>query len=156
MPDKPIAAISRRHFTRRAAIAAAVASMAPAATISGELGSGAEQTPPSANTTAHSFAQPQLPRDVAKLSPESQAEADARFQSILAQYGDRFSEEQKADLRRLCIVAQPPLDRLRAYQVENGDGPGLYLKPLFEREKKPKAAQPAQPVARTTGATTKP
>jgi hypothetical protein len=75
---------------------------------------------------------------MAKLSPEGQAEAEARFQSILAQYGTRFSDDQKADLRRLSIVVQTPLERLRAYKVENGDGPGLYLKPLFEREKKPK------------------
>jgi hypothetical protein len=34
-------------------------------------------------------------------------------------------------------LAQPPLDRLRAYPLENGDGPGLYLKPLLEREKNP-------------------
>ena len=44
---------------------------------------------------------------------------------------------QKADLRRLCNLAQPPLDRLRAYALENGDGPALYLKPLVEREKNP-------------------
>jgi len=92
-----------------------------------------------------------------KLAPESQAEADARFQLILAQYGSRFSDEQKADLRRLCSVAQSALDHLRAYKVENSDGPGLYLKPLFEREKKPKpAAQPAQGAAKTSGAVVKP
>jgi hypothetical protein len=82
-----------------------------------------------------------------KLSPDSQAEADARFQSILAQYGSRFSDEQKADLRRLCAVAQPPLERLRAYPVQNGDGTALYLKPLFEREKKPKPPAAPKPAA---------
>jgi hypothetical protein len=87
-----------------------------------------------------------------KLSPEGQTEAEARLQSILAQYGTRFSEDQKADLKRLCLLAQPPLDRLRAYALENGDAPALYLKPLVEREKKPKppaaksgAASPAAP-----------
>jgi hypothetical protein len=74
-----------------------------------------------------------------KLSPESQAEVDARLQAILGQYGGRFTEEQKTDLQRLCTVVQPSLDRLRAYAVENGEGPGLYLKPLVEREKKPAA-----------------
>jgi hypothetical protein len=72
-----------------------------------------------------------------KLSPESQVEVDARIQTILSQYGSRFSDEQKADIRRLCAVAQPPLDRLRAYALENGDNPALYLKPLVEREKNP-------------------
>jgi hypothetical protein len=83
---------------------------------------------------------------MAKLSPESQAEADVRLHAILAQYGTRFTDEQKADLSRLCAVVQPPLDRLRAYAVQNGDGTALYLKPLFEREKKPAAgSQPGAP-----------
>ncbi len=64
----------------------------------------------------------------------------ASVQTILNLYGSRFSDAQKVDLRRLCILAQPPLDRLRAYGVQNGDGPGLYLKPLIEREKKPAPA----------------
>jgi hypothetical protein len=68
-------------------------------------------------------------------------EVESRIQSILTQYGSRFSEAQKTDLRRLAAEAQAPLDRLRAFAVENGDGPALYLKPLIEREKKP--AQPA-------------
>jgi hypothetical protein len=74
-----------------------------------------------------------------KLSPESHAEVEARIQSIFSQYGSRFSDAQKADIRRLCALAQPPLDRLRAYALENGDGPALYLKPLVEREKDPLA-----------------
>ena len=83
------------------------------------------------------LAQPQQPADVPKLSPESRAEVEARIQNIFSQYGSRFSDAQKADLRRLCNLAQPPLDRLRAYALANGDGPGLYLKPLVEREKNP-------------------
>ena len=72
-----------------------------------------------------------------KLSPEGHAEVEARIQSIFSQYASRFSEAQKADLRRLCNLAQPPLDRLRAYALENGDSPALYFKPLVEREKNP-------------------
>jgi len=72
-----------------------------------------------------------------KLSAEGQAEAEARLQAILSRYGSRFSDAQKADLRRLCFLAQPPLDHLRAYALKNWDGPALYLKPLVEREKKP-------------------
>jgi hypothetical protein len=109
--------ISRREFARRAALASAVAAVAPAVSIA---------TPA-----------PQQPTDLPKLSPEGRAEVEARIQSIFSQYASRFSEAQKADLRRLCTLAQPPLDRLRAYALENGDGPGLYLKPLLEREKNP-------------------
>ncbi|MGC1484780.1 MAG: hypothetical protein WA789_13375 [Candidatus Acidiferrum sp.] len=78
---------------------------------------------------------PQQPSDTPSLSPESQAEAEARYQAILVVYGSRLADAQKLDLRRLSFTAQPPLDRLRAYEIENGDGPALYLKPLVEREK---------------------
>jgi hypothetical protein len=138
--------ISRREFARRAAIASAVASMAPATALT------APPTPiaENANVAAPDFRRrlssapngeaippPQQPANLPKLSPESQAEVDARIETIFAQYGKRFSDEQKTDLRRLCAVAQPPLDRLRAYALENGDAPALYLKPLVEREKNP-------------------
>ena len=113
--------ISRREFARRAALASAAASIA------------------SANALA-TPAVPALPAqasDLPKLSPEGHAEVEARIQSIFSQYGSRFSDVQKADIRRLCNLAQPPLDHLRAYATENGDGPGLYFKPLLEREKNP-------------------
>jgi hypothetical protein len=119
--------IPRREFASRAVFASVLASLAPSQLLPASAPDNTEQEQP----------HPNLP----KLSPESEAEADARLQNILSQYGSRFSDEQKADLRRLCIVAQAPLDRLRAYAVENGDDPALYLKPLVEREKKP-SAQP--------------
>jgi hypothetical protein len=131
--------MSRREFARRAALASAVASFAPVNAVNASLHATPQATPP-----------PNTP----KLSLEGQTEADARLQTILAQYGTRFTEDQKADLKRLCLLAQPPLDRLRAYSLENGDGPALYLKPLVEREKKPKppAAKSAAPAAQTPGA----
>ena len=126
MNFKKSVAISRREFARRAAFASAAASIAPAELFSKE----------------NILASPQTQQGPAapKLSPESQLEAEARFQNILSQFGSRFTELQKADLKRLCFLAQPPLDRLRAFAVENGDGPALYLKPLLEREKKPATA----------------
>src|SRR5258707_2776100 len=125
--DSPI---SRREFARRAAFFSAAATF-----------------PPSNLLTAESAALPtpaQLPANAPKLSPESQAEVDSRIQSIFAQCGSRLSDAQKADIRRLATEAQPPLERLRAFPTENGDGPGLYLKPLIEREKKP-SPMPAIP-----------
>jgi hypothetical protein len=125
--------ISRREFARRAAMISATASLAPANLW------GAEVTGPAP--------QAQQPPTPPKLSPESQTEADSRLRVILNEYGSRFSEAQKTDLRRLCSEAQPGLDRLRAYATGNGDGPALYLRPLMEREKKPSpmpaAAKPA-------------
>lgn len=141
---KPRASISRREFARRAALASAVASIAPAAAVAAQpvAGQASKQDPsPPAPPPA---AAPQNPLPNApKLTAESQSEADARFQSILVLYGSRFSAEQKNDLHRLCSVVQPALDHIRAYKIENGDGPALYLKPQYEREKKPKPAAPA-------------
>jgi hypothetical protein len=140
--------ISRREFARRAALASAVATVAPATALtatspldghaavaaadrlSGAAKDGGRLPDPTSEA-------PQQTPELAKLSPESRAEVEARIQAIFAQYGSRFSEEQKTDIRRLCAVAQPSLDRLRAYALENGDGPALYLKPLVEREKNP-------------------
>ena len=116
-------AISRREFARRAAMVSAAASLVPTNLLSA--------------APVVALPQPQLTPAATKLSPESRAEVDSRIQSILSQYGGRLSEAQKTDLRRLATEAQPPLERLRAFTVENGDGPALYLKPLVEREQKP-------------------
>jgi hypothetical protein len=122
MGNKKESAISRREFARRAALVSAAASLAPADLLRAE--------------SSVAAVPPQQPANAPKLSPESQAEVESRIQSIFAQYGKRLSDAQKTDIRRLATDAQAPLDRLRAFATENGDGPGLYLKPLMEREKK--------------------
>jgi hypothetical protein len=148
MNGKKDKGISRREFARKAALASAAASIAPAvagaSAATHALASEAAQAArdPKTEHATGIFATPppapaQQPANTPKLSAESQAESEARYQSILNQYGKRFSDEQKTDLRRLCYVAQPPLDRLRAYNLTNGDAPALYLKPLVEREKNP-------------------
>jgi hypothetical protein len=134
MDKRKNSGISRREFARRAAMASAGASLAPVGVLSAES--------PAASP------EPQQPPDMPKLSPEGKAEVEARIHAILSQYGKRFSDEQKTDIRRLCALAQPPLERLRAYALENGDGPALYLKPLVEREKKPPSPRsPVKPAA---------
>jgi hypothetical protein len=138
MNGKSSSSISRREFARRAAIVSA-ATMVPADALT--------VTSPSAIPTIT-----QAP-DSPSLSAEGKAEAEARYQAILAAYGARFSETQKADLRRLSYEAQEPLDRLRAYSIANGDGPALYFKPLVEREKK---TEPAIIPHAASAATTKP
>jgi hypothetical protein len=143
-PDKAVG-ISRREFARRAALASAVAAVAPGAAMSSPAAPSHEHANVAAadrrgrffEPPSSTLAQPQQPADTPKLSPESHAEAEARFQTISSQYGGRFNDAQKADLRRLCFLAQPPLDRLRAYALDNGDNPALYFKPLVEREKNP-------------------
>lgn len=123
MGTKNGSAISRREFARRAAFVSAAASLSPAGLLSANSGGAAAPTLQSANSP--------------KLSAESQAEVESRIQAIFAQYGSRLSNAQKDDLRRLARESQQMLDRLRAYPTANGDGPGLYLKPLIERERKP-------------------
>jgi hypothetical protein len=131
MNRKSGTSISRREFARRVAIVSAV-SMVPARTLPADSLSAEPRLTQAPGTPA--------------LSPEGQEEAQARYQAILAVYGSRFSDAQKTDLRRLCFLAQEPLDQLRAYTIENGDGPALYLKPLMEREKKPEAVTAPRPV----------
>jgi hypothetical protein len=116
-------ALSRREFARRAALGTAAVATGSAAW--GNAASNLSPAGASAQTTAPS----------AKLSPQSQAEAEARYQTILTLYADRFSEAQKTDLKRLCQVVQEQLDALRAYSVSNSDQPALYLKPMVERAK---------------------
>jgi len=119
---------SRRDFARRVALASA-ATLVPASVLT---------NPDLAPTAARQFA-PNAP----PLPPASQTEADARTQSILAQYGSRLSDQQKTEIARLSNNQQRQLDILRAYSVQNGDDPALYLKPLMEREKKPAPTNPA-------------
>lgn len=125
--------ISRRQFAQRAALLSASASIIPAASVFADS----------------SLAMPaQQPAEThPNLSPESQAEAEARYQQILSQYGSRLSSEEKVSLREMNLVTQASLDKVRAFSLENGDAPALYLKPLVEREKKPvqpPAAAPAK------------
>ena len=130
MPPPDGKPFSRREFARRAVVGAASATLLPLPNLL-----------PDATTPGPAQASANAP----KLSPQSQAEADSRFEAILQQYPDRFSETQKGELKRLCVFAQPPLDRIRAYTVGNGDLPALYLKPLVDREKKPPASSSMKP-----------
>lgn len=118
--------LSRREFAQRAAMLSATASIVPPAVMLEVPG----------KTSQHDQAPPSVP----KLSPEGQAEADARYQQILTLYGDRLNDEQKAQAKKMCVELQPTLDRIRAYKLDNGEAPALYLKPLYEREKKPPTA----------------
>jgi hypothetical protein len=123
MGTKNGSAISRREFARRAAFVSAAASLSPAGLLSADSGGAAASALQSANSP--------------KLSKESQAETDSRLQAIFSQYGHRLSNAQKDDLKRLAHESQLMLDRLRVYPTANEDAPGLYLKPLIERERKP-------------------
>ena len=124
--------ISRRQFARRAALLSATATVVPAASVFAPIAPAQEPSAPHPN-----------------LSPESQNEAEARLQQILAQYGNRFSDEEKKSIQQINLVTQQSLDRVRAFPLENGDSPALYLKPLVEREKKKPEAPAASPAKKS-------
>ena len=107
--------ISRRDFACHAAFAAATVAVMPASVL-------AQPAP------ALTFPAPQAPGNEQKLSPESQAEVDARIQVILKKYGHRLSDEQKKDIQRLVTEGQKPLEALRAYKIANSDQPATVLK----------------------------
>jgi hypothetical protein len=146
--------VSRREFTRRAAFCTAGLLAYPDLHRDAAHDAAAAPEPPQPSQPPQ-----QTPASAPKLSPQGQAEAESRYQAIINQYGDRFSDAQKTDLKRLCIFAQPPLDRIRAYAVGNSDLPALYLKPLVDRDKKPPASgslKPSSPAAEKSSATAKP
>ena len=120
--------VSRRDFARRAILFSATASLVPATFTS------STQSSPAGIPAAQD--QPNLP----KLSAAGQAEADSRLQQILALHGNDLDESQKTLLKSLCVMLQPPLERVRSYPLQNGDVPALFLKPLVERQKRPQAA----------------
>ena len=139
-------ALTRREFARRAALGTVAVASGPSAAWRALR----------ADAWCASAAR-QSPAGDEKLSAQSLAEAESRYQAILAQYPDRFSDAQKIDLKHVCLVTQQSLDGLRAYTVGNADQPALYLKPVVERQKKTnaapnlKAAAPAAGHAATAG-----
>jgi hypothetical protein len=82
---------------------------------------------------------------MAKLSASAQAEVEMKVGSIFRKYGDRLSDEQKADIRRIMAESQEGLEKMRAFKLENGDQPAdtfrAYLheaKPLQQKSREAK------------------
>ncbi len=129
MNDNKQKLLSRRSFARRAALFSASAALITDGTLL-----------PS-NVRAESFAQ--FPIELPKLSPESQAEAEARFQLVISRHGSHLNEEDKRNIKMLCYFSQPGLDRLRSFSLKNSDVPALFLKPIVEREKSLQSNRPS-------------
>lgn len=125
--------LSRRQFAQRAALVSAGAGIVPAQLIL-----------PRDFSLQTSL---ELPANFPHLSAEGQAEAEARYQLALSRYGSRLDLEQKNNVKLLCYMAQPGLERVRSFQLKNGDVPDLFLKPIVEREKQAPAIQSKQSVA---------
>lgn len=102
--------LSRREFAKAAALTTA------AVLVPSELMSQEQKPAPEAAKESTTPAP-------AKLSPESQAEADMAYETLMRKYGKRFTDEQKTDIRRLVNQQQGALDKLRATKVTNSDEP---------------------------------
>jgi hypothetical protein len=77
---------------------------------------------------------------MAKLSPAAQAEVEMKVASIFRKYGDRLSDEQKADIRRIMAESQEGLEKMRAFKLENGDQPADAFR-AYRSEEKPAASK---------------
>jgi hypothetical protein len=136
MKNKTEHTLSRREFTQRAAVLSATASFVPSEMLRADISSDRS---------------PQSPQSAPKLNAAGQAEADARYQQVLALYSDRLDDSQKANIKRMCSELQPSLERIRSFKLENSDTPALFLKPIYERDRKPApssskpATNPAKP-----------
>jgi hypothetical protein len=60
---------------------------------------------------------------MAKLSPAARGEVEAKVANLFRKYGDRLSDEQKADIRRIMAESQDGFEKMRAFVLENGDQP---------------------------------
>jgi hypothetical protein len=95
---------------------------------------------------------------MAKLSASAQAEVEMKVASIFRKYGDRLSDEQKADIRRIMAESQEGLEKMRAFKVENGDQPADAFRAyraetkLGEAKQEPGAAQKNPNAAKENGA----
>jgi hypothetical protein len=100
------AGLSRRAFSRGFALAAAApVGLASAGASSVEAGGAT----PGQNAAASS--------------------ADSAYQNIIARYGQRFSEEEKADIKRLAAQIQKTSEALNAFPLENEDEPATVFRP---------------------------
>lgn len=106
----PKFSLDRRQFTLGAAAAATAALLRPTKALAQTTGTLAEL-----DQKAQSA--------MAKLTSQGRAEVEAKIANIFRKYGDRLSEEQKADIRRIMAETQEGLDKMRAFPLENGDQP---------------------------------
>ena len=114
---------NRREFGQRAALALTGAALAatPAAGLCREL---------AVDPLAAALEQDQ---QASGLSPQAQAEVEAKLQHVLAMYGSRLNDDQKKMMRRTISEHVRMLEAVRPIAVSNGDAPATVLK-LVERK----------------------
>ena len=138
----PKFSIGRRQFALGAAAAATTLVLPGTAAFGSSLpGDPLAQT---AVTGGDSSPEAKTRAAMAKLSASAQAEVEMKVASIFRKYGDRLSDEQKADIRRIMAESQEGLEKMRAFKLENGDQPAdafrAYLKEEKPRQQKSREA----------------
>jgi DNA-binding transcriptional regulator PaaX len=117
--------LGRRQFTLGAAAAATAALIHPSEALAQTTGNLAELDQ-------------KIRTAMAKLTPQGRAEVEAKVANIFRRYGDRLSDEQKADIRRVMAETQEGLDKMRAFPLENGDQPADTFR-AYRHEAQPSA-----------------
>jgi hypothetical protein len=105
--NKESYALTRRDFARGIALTAATVAVPRKTPAQIESASGEASQEGAAQAT--------------RLSPAG----EAQLQTILAKYGKRLSDEQKADVRRLVAQAQKTSEALHAFPLNNSDEPAM-------------------------------
>jgi len=134
--------ISRRDFARSATVAAATIVAAPGSVLGAAV---------STATATASAAIQQPAGETPKLSAQALAEVESKVAEIMRRYGDRLDDAQKADIRRLVREAQPMLEALRAFPLENSDEPATVLHLVTSAAPSRRATAAPKPPAKPGG-----
>jgi hypothetical protein len=102
--------ISRRDFMRGMALATATVAVPFTSCTKLERTTTAPTQPPSSH------------------GEQLSAVGEAQVQAIFGKYGNRLSEEQKADIKRLVKQFQGVSDALRSFKLENSNEPSLIFR----------------------------
>ncbi|SRR5258708_21993200 len=124
----PKFSVGRRQFAFGAATVAATALIRPGRAIAQSSQSDPAKPVPTLDQ--------QTKTAMAKLPPQAQAEVEMKVTEIFRKYGDRLSDEQKADIRKIMAETQEGLEKMRAFPLENGDQPADAFRAYRREEKK--------------------
>jgi hypothetical protein len=113
--------LSRRRFAIGAA--ATTAAMALPGKAVSAVPVEEQAAAPSSKTNASPTLEQQAQEAFAKLSAPAKAEVEMKFQNVVRKYGDKLSDVQKTDVRRVLAETQEGLESLRAFVLANGDQP---------------------------------
>lgn len=127
----PKFSLGRRQFALGAATVAATALISP-----GQAIAQAEALTQSDPAKPAATLDQQTQAAMAKLSPQAQAEVEMKVTEIFRKYGDRLSDEQKADIRKVMAETQEGLEKMRAFVLDNGDQPADAFRAYRGEEKK--------------------